>query len=96
MIRVILFCMYLLFIGHSYAQNDVQIEVSFLKKNKQINNVSYYIIEGENALLLDLIDNRINFDSTLLIKDELKLLAIDGNTKIEFFVEPRNVYYLKK
>lgn len=98
MIRtIIILITVLLCTSLSFAQKDKEIKVSFLKGKEQIENVQYYIIEGNDAYLLEKKNDKIILKSKYLKEDkkELKLLAKSGNKKVEFFINPEEIYYLK-
>lgn len=98
MIRtIIILITVLLCTSLSFAQKDKEIKVSFLKGKEQIENVQYYIIEGNDAYLLEKKNDKIILKSKYLKEDkkELKLLAKSGNKKVEFFIKPEEIYYLK-
>ena len=98
MIRtIIILITVLLSTSLSFAQKNKEIKVSFLKGKEQIENVQYYIIEGNDAYLLEKKNDKIILNSKYLKenKEELKLLAKSGNKKVEFFIKPEKIYYLK-
>lgn len=94
-----LFLLVVFFLGTSFffAQDGKEIEVSFFNGKKRIDNVQYYVVKGNDAYLLEHKNGKIILDSQYLKEglDELKLLAKIGNIKLEFFIKPETIFYLK-
>ena len=98
MIRFVLFTIFVFNIFNIYSQKNLEIEVSYTHNKKQIKNVKYYIVDDNNAILIEKDrTNKLVIDSKYLLneKNELKLLVVTNITKIEFFINAKDIYYLK-
>ncbi|CAA0164525.1 conserved hypothetical protein [Tenacibaculum maritimum] len=79
-----------------FCQENRKIEVSFLEGKKEFNDTKYYLIEGDNAYLLNKEGNKIILSTNNLNDEgEVKLLAINKSHKVTFYVKPKEMYYLK-
>ncbi|WP_163408927.1 hypothetical protein [Flavobacterium ajazii] len=92
-IRLVFF--FLLITIMSFSQEKLEIESTFMIKGKKMSNVNYYIIENDKAFILDKIGDKIIIDSEKLKIDKLKLLMKYQNNIIEFFINPKEIFYLK-
>jgi len=80
----------------AFCQEKKEIEVSFFKGSKEIGDVKYYLVKGNDASLLNRNGNKIILDvKDIKDNEEIKLLALYKNCKVEFFVKPKHMYYLK-
>jgi hypothetical protein len=98
MIRLFLYSAIFLFSFNFYCQEFKEVEVSFKNGKKLITDVKYYIINDSNAHHIDLKNNKILLlhNKYLLSEvNELKLLVKTKNTTIEFYIKPKDIYYLK-
>ena len=97
MIRFILFSIFFLFFFNSYSQEYKELEVSFICGKNLITDVKYYVIEGNNAYPIKIKNNKILLHNKYLITqvNELKILAKNKNIIIEFYIKPKDSYYLK-
>lgn len=94
--KLVLIGFYLFGVLFSHAQNDKELEVFFLKGKKNVEDVEYYMVKGEEAYLLDRKNNKISIPSEYSDEsEELKLLATFGNKKLEFFIKPNEAVHLK-
>ena len=97
MIRTInLLVIFLLSTSFSFAQQDIEIEVLFLKGKKEIEYVQYYVVKENDAYLLSKKGNKIFLNNTFLIDDnkDLTILAVNKKDKVEFTVEHKVIKYL--
>lgn len=74
---VLLFLFVLLSVSFSFSQNSKELEASFVKGGKNIEDVDYYLLKGDDAYLLEKSNNKIVLNSKYIKGDEeeLKLLA---------------------
>jgi|688.fasta_scaffold338577_2 hypothetical protein len=97
MIRFILLPVFVLFFFNSYAQEYKELEVSFICGKELITDVKYYTIEDNNAYPIKIKNNKILLHNKYLKTEvnELKLLVKTKKTMIEFYIKPKDIYYLK-
>lgn len=95
-LKYVLLAITLFFVSLAYSQEYREIKVSFSKGKKEIKDVKYYLLKANKAHFIEQIGGKIRLDvKELKDSEEIKLLAIYKNCKVDFFVKPKNMYYMR-
>jgi len=95
-LKHVLLVIAILFVSLLYSQEYKEIKVSFSKGKKEMKNVKYYLLKANTVHLIEQKDNKIKLNvKAIKNNEEIKLLAVYDNCKVEFFVKPKKMYYLK-
>jgi hypothetical protein len=95
-IKLIIYMLLIFQTGIVFSQQSRDVKVSFTKGNKELSNIRFYLVKGNDAFLLKQNNDILTIPIDGLDENqEIKLLVIKDKENLTFYVKPKKMYYLK-
>lgn len=88
-----LYILGLLFFNLMFSQTNKEIQVTLMIDNIEINEIEFYLITKNKIDTLKLIDSKLNFEYDS--EQEIKMIARMEKRCINFYINPKEMYYLR-
>ncbi len=87
---------FICFINIHFCYSQKKVSVNFIVGNDTIKNVDYYyyLTENNRKKIFKKEKNKIILSKELMDQEEVKVFAITRRRKLEFYIKPKEMYYL--